>query len=316
MKGVLLINLGTPEAPTAQAVRRYLGAFLSDRRVIQMNPIFWQPILHGMIMPFRGPRSAKLYQKIWTDEGSPLLTITKAQAEQLQTLLPEQRVRFAMSYSQPSIENELTAMTQAGVDDLTILPAYPQYSTTTVASVLDSVHRFYLHQQSSPTLHLISSYCHEPAYLDALANNIKNQLEKHPVEHLVFSYHGIPESYAQQGDPYAKECTDTTAGVVARLNPTVQVSQSYQSQFGPSQWLQPSTHQTLVDLAQGGTRSVAVITPSFIADCLETISEIGIENRGYFEDAGGTELVRIKPVNEDPAFVSALRDIVVVNQRR
>ncbi len=178
------------------------------------------------------------------------------------------------------------------------------------------MHRFYLHQQSSPTLHLISSYCHEPAYLDALANNIKNQLEKHPVEHLVFSYHGIPESYAQQGDPYAKECTDTTAGVVARLNPTVQVSQSYQSQFGPSQWLQPSTHQTLVDLAQGGTRSVAVITPSFIADCLETISEIGIENRGYFEDAGGTELVRIKPVNEDPAFVSALRDIVVVNQRR
>lgn len=306
MRGVLLVNLGTPKAPTTQAVRQFLNAFLSDRRVIQMPPWLWQPLLKGCILPFRGPHSAKMYQQVWTKQGSPLLTITQAQTAQLQALLPNMRVRYAMSYSAPTITTALDEMASAGVNTLTVIPLYPQYSTTTTASIHDAVHRYYSRQHNSPTLHLYSAWWDTPAYLDALSANITHQLAGQAYDHVLFSYHGIPQSYQDQGDPYYAQCVATTAAVCARLALTVPHSISFQSKFGPAKWLTPATKDILRALAAAGKRRVAIVTPSFVADCLETLYEIGIENTAAFKAAGGETLLRLRPLNTDPAFIQAL----------
>lgn len=309
MRGVLLINLGTPDTPTAPAVRSYLKRFLGDRRVIQTSPILWQPLLRLIILPIRSPHSAAMYQQIWTAAGSPLLTITQAQTAKLQALMPEARVRYAMSYSEPFIDQELAAMAAAGVDDLTVIPMYPQYSTTTIASVHDSIHRYYLKQVDSPTLHLVGAFYQQPAYLDALAANIKRQLAGKVYDHVVFSYHGIPQSYADQGDPYPQQCQATTDALVARLQLPVAHTITFQSKFGPAKWLTPATIDTLPALAKAGKRRVAVVTPSFVADCLETIYEIDEENGAAFKAAGGEELIRLAPLNADDAFIACLHQL-------
>lgn len=307
MRGVLLVNLGTPAAPTTSAVRRYLNIFLSDRRVIQMPPVFWQPLLKLCILPFRGPHSARMYRQVWTPAGSAIATVTRTQVAKLQALMPQAQVAYAMSYSEPSIEFALDKMAQAGVADLTVIPLYPQYSTTTTASVHDSVHRYYCRQTNSPTLHLIGAFCQRPDYIAALAANIQRQLANQAVDYVLFSYHGIPQSYADQGDPYPQQCAATTAAVCARLRLTVPHGVAFQSKFGPAKWLQPATKDRLRALAQSGKRRVAVVTPSFVADCLETMYEIGIENQEAFKAAGGEALIRLAPLNADDDFICVLQ---------
>lgn len=308
MQGLLLVNLGTPAAPTAKAVRRYLKQFLGDPRVIQTPQWLWQPLLRGVILPVRGPKSAKMYQRIWTEQGSPLQLITEQQTAAVAALRPDLTVRYAMSYSEPTIESVLAEM--SGLDELTIVPLYPQYSTTTVASVLDSVHRFYLKQTTTPKLHLINGFCQLPAYQSALTNNVAKQLAGESVDAVVFSYHGIPQSYADQGDPYASQCQLTTDAVVRLAGLDVPVYQTYQSKFGPAAWLTPATIDTLPKLAQAGKRRIAVVTPSFVADCLETIDEIDRENRNAFMAAGGEHFVSVRPLNADPAFMRVLAGMV------
>ncbi|MFD0896751.1 ferrochelatase [Loigolactobacillus binensis] len=305
-KGILLVNLGTPTTPTAPAVRTYLARFLADRRVITLPRWVWQPILHGMILPTRPYRSAALYRKIWTKQGSPLLLYTQKQAQQLQALLPQQVVRYAMCYSAPTVPTALQEMQQLGVTDLTVIPQYPQYSTTTVGSVFDQVAAFYMQASALPQLHFISSFYQAPQYIQALANQIKRALVRRPNAQLIFSYHGIPQKYADHGDPYPQQCTTTTQQVMALIGKNVPYSQSYQSKFGPGQWLRPATMQLLKTLPHQGVKDVVVITPGFVADCLETLQEIGHENRGYFMQNGGRSFTYLHPFNGSPTFTRLL----------
>lgn len=309
-RAVLLINLGTPEEPTPRAVAAYLKRFLSDRRVIQMSPWLWQPLLK-IIIPMRAPKSAALYRRIWSPTtGSPLLYYTRRQAQLLQKQLPDVKVRYAMSYSHPFIEGVLKEFEFQGIDDLTIIPLYPQYSTTTIGSVHDSIHRFFLRQQSAPTIHLVSDFADFPPYIDALAKKVQAGIDRYQPDGLVFSYHGIPRSYQEKGDPYASRCRLTTKQVVERLGLDRPYFQSYQSQFGPSEWLQPATAKLLPMLPGKGIKKLLVVAPSFVSDCLETVDELGRENRDYFLQTGGTDYHLVDCLNDDPAWITALAKLV------
>ncbi|MFD1318944.1 ferrochelatase [Loigolactobacillus zhaoyuanensis] len=304
-KGVLLVNLGTPETPTTPAVRAYLSRFLADSRVIDLPRAVWLPILHGMILPTRPHRSAALYRKIWTKQGSPLLLYTQKQTQQLQALLPDQVVRYAMCYSAPTVVTVLKEMQALKVTDLTVIPLYPQYSSTTVGSVFDQVAAYYMQAAAQPQLHFVSSFYQEPRYIQALANQIKRALRQANYDQIVFSYHGIPQKYADNGDPYPQQCTATTQQVMALVG-EVPYIQSYQSKFGPSQWLRPATAQVLQTLPQQGAKRVLVITPGFIADCLETLQEIDHENREYFRQSGGRLFTYLHPFNGSATFTQVL----------
>ncbi|MEG1047873.1 ferrochelatase [Carnobacterium maltaromaticum] len=310
-KGILLANLGTPDKPEKKEVRAFLKLFLADKRVIDTPRYIWLPILHGIILNTRPKKSAKLYKEIWRPEGSPLLIYTKEQTRQLQERFPDVVVRFGMSYSHPSIVTSLTEMDDLGVTDLTIIPLYPQYSTTTTASIYDAVATYYLKKENIPSLHFIREFTEHPLYIDLLVDQIKTELAKHPVDHLLFSYHGIPVSYAEKGDPYPEQCAATTKAVMAKLKQKIAYSETYQSKFGPAEWLTPATDATLKRLPiDEGVKKIMVITPGFVSDCLETIEEIESENRGYFMENGGEEFYYIHPFNEDPRFVDLLAQLV------
>lgn len=304
-KGVLLINLGTPKSPTAADVRTYLSKFLGDKRVIDVPRAIWMPILHGMILRTRPKRSAARYQKIWTKEGSPLFIYAQKQAQQLQELLPEALVKYAFCYSEPSITASLTQLQEAGVTDLTVIPLYPQFSVTTVAPIYDQVAKHFMHAQAMPNLHFVSAYYQHPDYVAALAAQIKHALAKQHYDRIVFSYHGIPAKYVTAGDPYLKQCTATTQQVMALVG-AVPYSQTFQSKFGPGEWLTPATDETLRSLPQKGTKSVLVLTPGFVADCLETLEEIDQENRRYFEANGGEQFTYLHPFNASSTFTQLL----------
>lgn len=307
-KGVLLVNLGTPDQPTPEAVREYLKDFLGDPRVIDTNRFLWWPILHWMILPKRPQKSAELYAQIWTKDGSPLLIHTKRQTELLAELLPEYIVRYAMSYSTPRIPAMLTEMEEQGVEDLTIIPMYPQYSTTTTASIFDEVVTFYHKRVKMPSLRFVRDFYSRPDYVNALANKIKAKLAEEPVDRIVFSYHGIPLSYVTKGDIYPEQCENTTAMVMAQVGDVPSMT-TYQSKFGKAEWLTPATDQTMHDLPKQGAKKILIVTPSFVADCLETLEEIEIENKGYFLTSGGEYFGVVSPFNDDPAFAQVLADI-------
>lgn len=308
-KAVLLINLGTPDAPETKAVAAYLKQFLSDRRVIQTPPAIWQPLLKVIIRK-RAPKSAALYRRIWSPTtGSPLLYYTRRQTRLLQELLLDYTVRYAMSYSEPFIADALKEFEKEGVEDLTIIPLYPQYSTTTVGSVHDDVHRFYLDRQSAPTIHLVKDFADFPPYIKALAKKIQAGIDKYRPDGIIFSYHGIPKSYEKKGDPYAERCRLTTYSLVNQLGldeKKIPYFQSYQSQFGPNEWLKPATADLLPALPAKGIKKVLVAAPSFVSDCLETIDELGRENRDYFLEAGGTDYHLVDCLNDDPDWIEAL----------
>jgi ferrochelatase len=316
--GVLLTNTGTPDSPTAAALRRFLAQFLSDRRVIETARWLWLPILHGVILNTRPRRSARLYQRIWTPQGSPLLHTTQLLAEgifhALQSIndLPI-KVAIGMRYGSPSIADGIRNLREKGAGRILVFPLFPQYSATTTASALDAVFAELKTWRALPELRTRAGYHDHPAYIHALVQSIQGNWEKlGKSDHLLFSFHGIPESYAQDGDPYPQQCR-TTARLVAEhlglADSSWQVS--YQSRFGPQTWLGPSTGSTLAEWGAAGMRRVSVVCPGFSADCLETLYEIDIEARKVFLEAGGAHFSYIPALNDHPAHIQALTDIIL-----
>lgn len=286
-KGILLINLGTPKSPNIKHLRPYLRRFLGDKRVIDTPDMIWKPILELMILPRRPKFSAQMYQKIWSKEyGSPLAYYTKRQCELLQALVPDTVVKYAFSYSEPDIAQVLAEFEIEKITDLCIVALYPQYSTTTVGSVSDDVMHFYHKRTYIPNIKFITSFYENETYLKLVATKIKTQWVKKPYDKLIISYHGIPVSYVKKGDPYQRQCEETTAKLQALL-PNIEILHTYQSKFGPAKWLEPATDATVDRLPSQGCKNLLVISPSFISDCLETKYELGIENREIFKRAGG-----------------------------
>ena len=314
--GVLLVNLGTPDAPTAPAVRRYLAQFLSDPRVVEIPAALWKPILHGIILRVRPAKSAAKYASIWTPEGSPLAVWTRRQAEELQRLADAAgevlTVRHAMRYGQPSIATGLDTLKAEGCERILVVPMYPQYSGTTTASVMDDVHRWQLVQRTLPEIRWVRQHHDEPAYIDALAARVRDHWTREGRgDHLLLSFHGVPERTLHLGDPYHCHCYKTRRLLAERLGLTAdQVSLSFQSRFGKAKWLEPYTEPTLQALAKKGVRHLQVFCPGFAADCLETLEEIAIEGSHVFLQAGGQRFEHIPCLNDHPAWIAALHAIV------
>jgi ferrochelatase len=311
LTAILYCNLGTPDEPTPAAVRRYLAEFLSDRRVVEIPRIVWLPVLYGLILPFRSARSAAKYASIWTTDGSPLKLWTDLQAKRLQGWLGEQghrvKVRYAMRYGSPSIASQLDALKAEGATRILVLPAYPQYSGSTTASVADAVAAWSGGIRSLPELRFVNGYHDDLGYLQALVRRIERHWREHGrAEHLVMSFHGVPERTIRLGDPYEGECRKTGRMVAARLGlEEGQYTISFQSRFGKAKWLEPYTEPTLRALAQR-VRRVDVVCPGFTGDCLETLEEIAMEGRQAFLSAGGKEFHYIPCLNDDPAWIAAL----------
>jgi protoporphyrin/coproporphyrin ferrochelatase len=312
--GILLIQLGTPDAPTAAALRPYLRQFLSDPRVIDVPPWKWWFVLNLFILPCRPAASAAKYARIWDPRsGSPLLHWSRRQAELLQARFADVPVRFGMQIGNPPLAEVVGELIRNGVERLIVLPMYPQYSDTTTASATDALFKCLLTARRVPALRIVPPYYIHPAYLDAMTQVIQDTLAKltRPPDHYVLSFHGIPIRYAQAGDPYATHVKRTTAALVPRLGwKQGEWTQSFQSLFGRERWLKPYTEDTLRALARAGKRRVFIAMPGFTADCLETIDEIGTEAREVFRHAGGEELYVCPCLNDHPAWIEAMRTII------
>jgi ferrochelatase len=314
--GVLLTNLGTPDRPTASALRRYLRQFLSDPRVVELPRPLWWLILNLFVLPFRPRRSARLYAKIWTSEGSPLLVITRRQAVALQDALRQSygtplHVALGMRYGAPSIARALRELRGKGCDRIVILPLYPQVASATVGSSFDAVAAELTGWRRMPALRFVAGYHDDPAYVGALAASITEawQGERRP-ERILFSYHGIPKRTFLAGDPYHCACHATTRLVAERLGlPEGTALTTFQSRFGREEWLTPYTDQTLRELAASGVADVDVVCPGFAADCLETLEEIAMLNRDVFLAAGGNRYRYIAALNDRPAHIEALAGV-------
>ncbi len=313
--GILLCNLGTPDAPTAAAVRRYLREFLSDPRVVEIPRAIWLPLLHGIILPLRSGKSAAKYATIWTPEGSPLKVYTERQANLLQEQLSARGhrvvVRYAMRYGNPSMASQLDALKDAGATRILVLSAYPQYSATTTASVIDAVNTWVTRTRLVPELRFVNRYHDDAGYIEALARRVETHWREHgKPDHLVMSFHGVPERTLMRGDPYHCECHKTGRLLATRLGlAKTDYTVSFQSRFGKAKWLEPYTEPTLQALAQRGVGRVDVVCPGFTSDCLETIEEIGMEGKEAFLMAGGREYHAIACLNDQPAWITALADI-------
>lgn len=307
--GVLLVNLGTPAAPTAPAIRRWLRAFLMDRRVVNLPRLLWWPILFGLILPLRPRKLVHAYRSIWTPQGSPLMVTSQRQAAALEAALPgDFQVTIGMTYGEPSIAAGLQQLQHQGVERIIVLPLYPQYSDTTTASVMDRVAAC---NPSSPT-HCIHDYHDHPAYIAALASSVREYWQQHGRgDRLLLSLHGIPERNVERGDPYARHC-ETTARLLAE---SLELEDgdwllAYQSRVGRARWLQPYTEDTLENWGAEGLGTVDVLCPGFAADCLETLEEIAIRNRETFIEAGGGDLRYIPALNDRPQHIQALATLI------
>jgi ferrochelatase len=313
--GILYCNLGTPEEPTAAAVRPYLREFLSDTRVVEIPRAAWLPLLYGVILPLRAPKSAAKYASIWTPEGSPLKVWTEKQAKLLQGWLGERGhrvvVRHAMRYGKPSIASQLDALVAANVERILVLPAYPQYSGTSTASVIDAVCAWAAKVRALPELRFVNGYHGDDGYIEALVRRIERFWQANGrADHFVMSFHGVPERVVKLGDPYRDQCMETARRVAGRLGLDAgQCTVSFQSRFGRAKWLEPSTEATLRSLGRKGRQRVDVACPGFTADCLETLEEIAIEGRRTFLTAGGKELRYIPCLNDEPKWIAALGGI-------
>lgn len=312
--GVLLVNLGTPDEPTVPAVKRYLRQFLTDSRVIDLPRWQWQLLLNAIILPKRAPRVAKLYQQIWQTEGSPLLAISQQQQATLQQRFQQNAqdilVELAMTYGNPSINSALDKLYAAKVEHLIVLPLYPQYSSTTTASVLDAFHTALKHRRQLLPFDFIFSYQDHPLYIEALAKAVQQQPLAND-EHLVISFHGIPLRYQQEGDYYPQHCQQTAKALTEHLNLTEQDwTLTYQSRFGKEVWLQPYTDETLRAFPTQGIKKVAVICPGFAVDCLETLEEIAEQNRQVFLQAGGESYRYIPALNANELHIELLYQLI------
>ncbi|CAD5358460.1 ferrochelatase [Citrobacter freundii] len=306
--GILLANLGTPDAPTPEAVKRYLRQFLSDPRVVDTSPALWWPLLRGVILPLRAPRVAKLYQSIWMEDGSPLMVYSKAQQQALAQRLPDTPVALGMSYGSPSLESAVDELLASGVEHMVVLPLYPQYSCSTVAAVWDELARILARKRGIPGVSFIRDYADDSSYIDALAKSARDSFAQHgEPDLLVLSYHGIPQRYADEGDDYPQRCRDTTRELVSALGlPPEKVMMTFQSRFGREPWLTPYTDETLKMLAEKGTRHIQVMCPGFAADCLETLEEIAVQNREIFLEAGGKQYEYIPALNATPEHIEMM----------
>lgn len=307
---VLLVNLGTPSAPEPGPIRRYLGAFLGDRRVVEACPWYWLPILYGPILTFRPRKTAKLYRSIWTAQGSPLLVNSRALADALAARLrdrPGVCVDLAMTYGEPSVDGAVARLQARSVRRIVVLPLYPQYSGTTTGAVFDTVVRALAKWRRVPSLSFISEYPTHPRYIQALADSVRAVWAAHGKSHLVISNHGIPVKYVAAGDPYKAQVEATTRCLVTVLGlNSDEYSECFQSRFGPTEWLQPYTDDRLLQLAAAGVKAVTVVTPSFAVDCLETLEEIGAVSREKFLAAGGDHFTLVPALNASAAHVDAL----------
>jgi ferrochelatase len=317
--GVLLVNLGTPDGHDPKSMRRYLKEFLSDRRVIEVPRLLWWPILHGVILNVRPKKSGAAYATIWNEEldESPLRTITRAQAEKLTERLAGDKetvdVDWAMRYGNPSIASRLEALREKGCDRIVLFPLYPQYSATTTASVYDKTFESLMELRWMPALRTVPSYHDEPAYIEALASRIEQQLAAldFEPERLIASYHGIPVRYFEKGDPYHCHCHKTTRLLRERLGwPEERLMTTFQSRFGPQEWLQSYTDKTVEELARNGVQDIAVFNPGFSADCLETLEEIAEEVRDQFIEAGGRNFAHLPCLNDSEEGLDLIEAVV------
>lgn len=316
--GILINNLGTPDEPSTAALRRYLREFLSDPRVVEIPRVIWFVILYLFILTFRSGKSAKLYQQIWTDAGSPLMDITQRQANALQLKLDEVYgrdvvpVEIGMRYGNPSVASALRKLTEKNVRNIVVLPLYPQYCGATVGSTFDAVAKELMQYRWVPELKYISGYHQNIRYIDAIAHSMEAHIAKHGMpDRFIVSYHGTPEFYLKKGDPYFCFCSQTTRLVREKMGlDEDRVMQTFQSRFGKAPWLKPYTDETLQGLPAQGIKNIAVICPGFSADCLETIEEIESENRGYFMQAGGEHFHYIPCLNDNPEHIDMMLDIV------
>ena len=313
--GVLLINLGTPDSTSWWDIRKYLKEFLSDKRVIEVNPILWQIILNLFILTFRPSKTAHAYKKIWRSETneSPLLYYTRSQAQKLKEKIGDDKiiVDFAMRYGNPSIKSKLNLLKNAGCENIIILPLYPQYAAATTATVCDEVYRSLMNMRWQPSLQIIPHYESEPAYIDALIHSIRNKLEtiNWKPDLIISSYHGIPKKYFDKGDPYYCYCHKTTRLMKERFN-KINIKLTFQSRFGPQEWLRPYTDKTLENLPSSGVKNLLVICPSFASDCVETLEEINIQGKKSFLSSGGKNFDLIPCLNDNEDHINLFEKLL------
>ena len=318
--GVLLINLGTQDAPTPTALRPYLKEFLSNRRVIEVPRLIWWPILYGFILPFRPKQSAEKYALIWTAEGSPLKVHTERQtallAEMLRNTVSNKLVvEYAMNIGNPSVTSVLNKMKSAGCDRILVIPLFPQYAASSTAAAMDAVFAALNHMRNMPAIRTVKQYHDHPGYIAALAQNIREYWEQHgQPDKLIISFHGVPRKNLDKGDPYFCFCQKTGRLLAEALNlEQSQYQVCFQSRFGRAQWLQPYTAEILENLGKNQIRRVDIVCPGFVSDCLETLEEIAIEGKKIFIEAGGKEYHYIPCLNERADWIAALADIVQSN---
>lgn len=315
--GILMTNLGTPDEPDAASVRRYLREFLSDPRVVEIPRLAWMIILHGIVLRVRPAKSAKLYKQIWTEDGSPLMAISRRQQDRLEQALRVNgqsgfELRLAMRYGKPPIAEALQAFQQAGIHRIVVLPLYPQYAGPTTGSTFDVVAGELRKWRWVPELHFINSYHDHPLYIEALANSVRKDFEAHgKPQKLVLSYHGMPKRNLLLGDPYHCHCQKTSRLLVEQLGLGEEdYMTTFQSRFGKAEWLKPYTDATLASLPGQGVRDVAIISPAFSADCLETIEELDQENRQVFMDAGGEQYRYIPCLNDNDDHIRLMTSLL------
>lgn len=315
--GVLLINLGSPEALTKKAVKRYLKVFLGDRRVIEANRFLWPLILNGIILPFRSPKTLKSYQKIWfqSENESPLIYYTRRQSEWLEHHTSDDMVvTYAMRYGQPAIEDRMHYLMDQGIEELMILPLYPQYSATTTASIYDEIYRILGQYRWQPNLIEIAPYYDHPRYIEALTSTLAAHLNAlgFTPDCILASFHGIPQVYVDKGDPYYTHCCETFRLLKARMDETNQakMQMSFQSRFGPQQWLKPYTSDVLAECARQGYTKMVVLAPGFAADCLETLEELAEDEYHNFLNAGGEQFHLIPCLNDTQVHLNLLNTLV------
>lgn len=318
--GVLLTNLGSPDAPTPAALRRYLAEFLSDIRIVDLNRLLWWPVLHGIILNTRPRRSAHAYARVWSDEGAPLVAITRRQAAAVESALqtrlnPAPAVAIGMRYGNPSVRSGLEALRDRGCTRVLVFPLYPQYFSGTTGSTFDALAKALCTWRRVPALRTIGDYHDDPAYIAALARSVRELWDREGApERILFSFHGIPVRYAESGDPYPRQCQRTATLLADALElPYERWLLSFQSRFGREKWLEPYTDQTLMAWGRDGVQSVDVICPGFSADCLETLEEIAMLNRDFFTGAGGRQFRYIPALNDRPDHITALTDLICSN---
>jgi ferrochelatase len=318
--GVLIVNLGTPDATDAASVRRYLREFLSDRRVIEDQGPVWKFVLNAIILTTRPQRKALDYRKIWNRERneSPLKTVTRAQADKLRMMLsevaPQVMVDWAMRYGNPALDTRIEALSKAGCERLLLLPLYPQYAAATTATVCDAAFAALAKMRDQPALRVVPPYYDDPVYIEALATSIEAELKHLPFapDVVLASFHGIPKSYVEEGDPYPRHCEETVRLLRRRLGfGEDKLRLTFQSRFGRAEWLTPYTDVTVAELARGGVKNLAVVTPGFAADCLETLEEIAVENAHIFKSNGGENFFAMPCLNDSAVGMAVLGHLVL-----